>query len=105
MFSPPRPGGAGAATASWGRDAVAAMLWAFIATAANVAVWVCTSPRSIGTIWMLLLAAPAVVLLSAGAVHRSGRVVLLAALFTLALNVLAFVLLIVVALSGIHWRT
>jgi hypothetical protein len=92
-------------TLPWGGAVAFAALWAFVGLGANVAVWIFTSPLSIDCgLWLYLLLSSLFAVLLAAVVHRSGRVVLLSAVFVLALSGLASTLLIVVAMTTIHWH-
>jgi hypothetical protein len=90
----------------WAKAAMIGTAWAFAATVANVVVWLIVAPSlTIESGSMLFLLVPPLVLLAiAGVVHRSGRVVIMTALITVALNTVAFVLLVVLAITVIHWR-
>jgi hypothetical protein len=91
-------------TLPWGRAAAFAVLWGIVGLGANVVVWIATSPLSIDRIWFYLLLSSLFAVLLAAVVHRSGRVALLSAVFTLALSGLAFLVLTVLALTTIHWH-
>ena len=92
-------------TLPWGRAAAFAVLWALVGLGANVVVWIVTSPLSVDRgVWLYLLLSSLFAVLLAAVVHRSGKVVLLSAVFTLALTALAFIVLIVLAMTTIHWH-
>jgi hypothetical protein len=87
----------------WTRAALLGAAWAGLATVVNVTLWmVWLGPGTTSLAWLLL--SPGVCLVVAGLVHRSARVALLTGMLTVALNALAFVLLVVVALNVLHGR-
>jgi hypothetical protein len=95
--------GSFAGTPSWGQAARLSAAWAVAATVVNVIIWVTTAHLLAGSL-LFLLAAPLLLIVLAGVVHRSSRVALITALCTLILNALVFLLLVVLALSVVHWR-
>jgi hypothetical protein len=88
----------------WSRAVLPAIVWAIVATVVNAVVWVWAAntalEQSLG--WMAI--APFLLLVAAGVVHRSWRVALLAGLFAVGLNILAFAVLAALALEVVHWR-
>jgi hypothetical protein len=84
-----------------GKATLLAMPWGLAGTVCNMLLWVLwIGPSTVGPGYFLcLLVPPGLMAILSGFIHRSQRVGVLAALFAIFLSVLAFLLLVVLALN------
>lgn len=87
------------APVGWGKAALLAIPWAIAVTICDILLWV-FGPSVFPTGFYVCLLAPVCLMaVLSGFVHRSRRVGLLAGLLVIAFSVLAFLILVVLALS------
>ena len=87
------------ALVGWGKASLLAIPWAIAGTLCNILLWVCGPSAFPPGYFLLLLVPPCLMIALSGFIHRSQRVGLLAGLIVIALSVLAFLILVILALS------
>jgi hypothetical protein len=85
----------------WGKATLLAAPWGVAGTVCNILLWVLwIGPSAVAPGYFLcLLVPPGLMAILSGFVHRSQRVGVLVALIAIALSVLVFLLLVVLALN------
>jgi hypothetical protein len=89
------------APVGWGKATLLATPWGVAGTVCNILLWVFwIGPSAVSPAYFLsLLVPPGLMAVLSGLIHRSQRVGFLAGLLAIALSVLAFLLLVVLALN------
>ncbi len=89
------------APVGWGKASLLATPWGVAGTVCNILLWVFgLGPRAVTPGYFLwLLVPPCLMAIVSGFIHRSQRVGFLVGLIAIALSVLAFLLLVVLALN------